>query len=78
MGLLPEFERLQTVRQDVPGELALMREPRAAVHAREEARRALVLTLLLQNKRPSTSFRLTDRMWRKHYFQAFLRSRVFL
>lgn len=38
--LLPVFEALQRVGEDVPGELALMLERRAAVHARIHTRRA--------------------------------------
>lgn len=40
---LAVLERLETVREDMARELALVREGRAAVHARIEARRAAPL-----------------------------------
>lgn len=70
--LLTVFERIEAVREDMAGELALVREPGAAVHAGVGARRPVLLPILLQNKRTSTSFRLMDREWQRNYFQAFL------
>lgn len=63
--LLAVLKRLQGVREDVAGELALMGERSAAVHARvQPGRTLLAIHQLLQPNKSDINFLMSGRRWR--------------